>query len=119
MQYVRNEKAAYIRWWKREQILRAWDREMMMREESLAWALVVHEDALRREVQSNIDMEAEDRFSRQVRSRVVSNVEGVIAFKCVDELYGSVCNGGRASDSDELEHFLPRCQTDVGRGRVA
>jgi hypothetical protein len=65
-QFIRLEKEAYARWWAQEQILRAWDREMMMREEALCWALVVQQHVLDLEARTNREMEREDAFSRQV-----------------------------------------------------
>ncbi len=44
----------------------AWDREMMLREEALAWAVIARESQLQREAAARSAMAVEDRRSQQV-----------------------------------------------------
>lgn len=66
MQYMRMAKIAHLKWWRQEQISRAYDREMMMREEAYGWAVVLKDAIIKREGEELLAMEKEDKRSQQV-----------------------------------------------------
>ena len=65
-QYMRLAKIVHLKWWRQEQISRAYDREMMMREEAYGWAVVLKEHIAAREIRAQEDMGREDTRSRMV-----------------------------------------------------